>query len=364
MICKDVFCQHGLSTQFSTKGTGKHMHGRILLIYATALISLALIIGCGGTKETVTTLPEESAEISEAVVDTAISEEVVTEPVVETGTIVEIKDTAVQLTSGAIDNGFASYSPDGREIVFQSNRDGIWQIYRMDLNDLTETRLIESEANDENPVWTQDGALLLFVSDRGSQGVEWNRDIYSFNPVDGTIIRLTDSPGDDWSPIPVDDISFIFLSERGSSQDVPVYHRKNCLYKGFYNGDPPELVADEEVDPSSPAVLVDGRFAFRDSEGHIVILDPLNMESERVTPSTMHCGFISADKTDGWLVFTARLSDKYSIYIFDPLTRTIQSIVTEAGDVRIPHFAPDTSALIYTATIGDHFQIFEQKISR
>lgn len=55
-----------------------------------------------------------------------------------------------------------TFSPDGRSIAFSGNKDGVWDIFRIDL----ETRQIENLTADEyydtNPTWSADGQQILY----------------------------------------------------------------------------------------------------------------------------------------------------------------------------------------------------------
>ena len=48
-------------------------------------------------------------------------------------------------------NGFPEWSKDGRQIYFQSTRDGNLEIYVIDLDGLSETRLTFHPASDFSP---------------------------------------------------------------------------------------------------------------------------------------------------------------------------------------------------------------------
>jgi TolB protein len=71
-----------------------------------------------------------------------------------------------QLTNTNSDNRYASYNKDGEIIVFESNRDGHWQIYIMDVNGNRQERIIISESNDRRPTWHPYKNIILFESDR------------------------------------------------------------------------------------------------------------------------------------------------------------------------------------------------------
>jgi len=72
----------------------------------------------------------------------------------------------VQLTNNAFDNRYASYNESGDRIIFESNRDGHWQIYSMDINGNDQKRLVISAANDRRPTWHPYKNIILFESDR------------------------------------------------------------------------------------------------------------------------------------------------------------------------------------------------------
>lgn len=102
-----------------------------------------------------------------------------------------------------------SLSPDGRRIVFNSNRDsrgvigaifgGNQEIYSMKVNGTGVTRLTNSPGADTEPVYSPDGSKIVFVSKRTGNG-----DIYVMNANGSGVKRLTTSSLPDiepsWSP--------------------------------------------------------------------------------------------------------------------------------------------------------------------
>ncbi len=86
-----------------------------------------------------------------------------------------------------------AWTPDGKRVVFASNRDGLPQLYIADATKPTSpaTRLFTTKERLGDPFVTRDGKALLFVSDVGADEL-WS--IYRSN-IDGSgVVDLT--PGE------------------------------------------------------------------------------------------------------------------------------------------------------------------------
>jgi len=69
------------------------------------------------------------------------------------------------LTSFRGRNCAPAWSPDGKRIAFQSNRDGNYEIYVMDADGKNQKRLTDKEAYDGYPAWSPDGKRIAYESD-------------------------------------------------------------------------------------------------------------------------------------------------------------------------------------------------------
>ena len=73
-----------------------------------------------------------------------------------------------RLTSVANNDGFPSWSPDGKQIAFCSNRHSNKDIFVMNADGSDVRRLTSNEANDSVPTWSPDGKQIAFTSSRES----------------------------------------------------------------------------------------------------------------------------------------------------------------------------------------------------
>ena len=98
-------------------------------------------------------------------------------------------------------DGVPVWSPDGRYVAFDSERDGNRDIYLIDTETETEHRLTNNEAYDADPDWSPDGTQIAFVSRRAG-----NNEIYVMDAAgeDEYLRRLTNNSERDedpaWSP--------------------------------------------------------------------------------------------------------------------------------------------------------------------
>ena len=138
-------------------------------------------------------------------------------------------DNLQNLTNNPNDDRYPSWSPDGKRIVFSSERAGHFrskfgitaEIYVMDADGGNQRRLTENRKNDSSPSWSPDGKRIAFASDR--KGDFENFEIYVMDADGGNQQKLTNNRGDDrspsWSP---DGERIVFSSYRDGNAEIYV----------------------------------------------------------------------------------------------------------------------------------------------
>src|SRR6266511_1496887 len=106
-------------------------------------------------------------------------------------------DTNLTLASGY--DFWPSWSPDGSQFVFESNRNDSTELdlYIFNMVNSSVTQIsFDSGFTHSQPAWSPAGTRIAFASDRDSAGL----DIYLMDPDGANIHRLTSDPHDDAQP--------------------------------------------------------------------------------------------------------------------------------------------------------------------
>ena len=144
-----------------------------------------------------------------------------------------------------------AWSPDGRQLTFTSNRDGNFEIYRVNADGSGLVNLTHHPKNDRDAVWAPDGSRIAFVSDREGQN-----DIYLMNPDGSDVVRLTSEPSSDvlprWSPR---GDRLVFSSNRGGD-GYGIY------LLNVESGEVKLVIDQKAIDDSTPAWVGDDQIIF------------------------------------------------------------------------------------------------------
>ncbi len=278
-----------------------------------------------------------------------------------------------RISDGRRDNAFPSCSPDGRWILFQSNRDDNWEIYVMDSDGKNLRRLTRNQARDEGPVFAPDGQTFAFTSTRDDSVHEHledlTREIYLGNLAGHEEKRLTDSPSDDWSPrfSPTGE-KLMFLSDRSDLRDVPTSEKHSSIFELSLQTGAIRQLTNSVGGKALGDYGKQGKeiyFSANEIGGYDIYVKKLSnkparkllgSEGEDVGATLSHAG----DK----IVFFAKDRENYDIYFARLDSLQIHRLTCNAAVDAYPVFSADDSRILFHSDRDGSYQIYAIELDK
>ncbi|MEM6892845.1 MAG: hypothetical protein AAF554_04080 [Bacteroidota bacterium] len=264
----------------------------------------------------------------------------------------------VLLTNNTFDNRYASYSKDGERIVFESNRDGNWEIYLMDRDGQNQTRLTFNTAEDRRPSWHPDGNRILFESDRTGMNHLYTYDLQSKRieklptPEYGEPVFASYSPDGRTIAFSLkisDETSDLILMDMNSKSNP----WKKLISNGFRNFYP----------QWSPDGKVIAFFSRKDTENQIDDIYTINIYTKQITRVTeldkhSFCPSFSRDAKQ--LAFVnAMEKSRPELFVIDVSGENLKQITDNRDGDTLPCWSTDDKKILFTGYRQGSFQICE-----
>ena len=245
-----------------------------------------------------------------------------------------------RLTSDAAGERHPALSPDGRRVVFTSDRAGQDDLWLVGADGDGLRRLTDHPAEDSHPSWSPDGTRIVFSSTRDDDA----GDLHVLRVSDGRTVRLTSSPAVEtepaWSP---DGARIAFTTDRYGRTEVATVAAA---------GGPVSRPVPAPWDAAQPAWSPDGRRLALvttrfDTGGDVYVLDGAVM--------TRVAGTAAAESAAAWrggeVVYTAETAAGDSdIWSADAAGGDRRDLTARPGLFEeAPAFSPDGTMIAYAA---------------
>ncbi len=252
----------------------------------------------------------------------------------------------VQLTDNYSGDYTPAWSPDGRRIAFQSDRDGDSEIYVMNAAGSGVTQLTHNGAGDWSPAWSPDGRRIAFNSDR-----DGDSEIYVMNAAGSGVTQLTHNDAGDhgpaWSP---DGQRIAFNSDRDGDHEIYVM---NAAGSGVT-----QLTHHGAWD-FAPAWSPDGRrIAFsslRDGDFEIYLMNAAGSGVTQLTHNDAVDWFPAWSPDGRRIAFESDRDGDSEIYVMNAAGSGVTQLTHNDDEDWFPAWSPDGQRIAFQSDRdGDH----------
>jgi Tol biopolymer transport system component len=219
--------------------------------------------------------------------------------------------------------------------------------------------LTQDFAEVRRPDWNHDGTQVAFASDRGND--PGNFDLWILDAEDGSTTRLTSGPEDDgapdWSPDGTE-IAFGRGKPGEEHKDIWVVDVRSEELR---------QVTNDPADDDAPDWSRTNRLAFEsDRDGHdyeIYTLDPAGLETdvERVTDNEWHDLFPDWSFDGQLIAYRSNPGGEDSdadIYAIEVATRELTRVTNNSEDDHRPSWSPDGKLIAFDSEAGEQTEVF------
>ena len=257
---------------------------------------------------------------------------------------------------------FISWSPDGKWIVFESDRDrDDPEIYLINAVDGSNAkRLTYTRALDEVPSWSPNGLKILFSSDRVGPPHNGNYEIYIMDNDGEDIKRLTDINGQDTYPSMAPDGKYIvfeswqnghpelYKMESDGTQITRLTnyqkHESNNEYIGNGNPSWSTIIKNKNENSKTAKIVFQSD---RDGNHEIYIM---NSDGSDQTNISKHSGFDGSpvfSPNGKKIAFVSDRSGKHNVWIMNADGSNLYNLTNSSSENYYPSWNPDGTKITY-----------------
>ena len=263
-----------------------------------------------------------------------------------------------QLTKGSFNDASPHFMPDGNQVLFQSDRNGNWDIFSMNPAGGNITAVIADSMNQEFPVPTASGNWVYYTQ---NQAVETKyRDIYRIQLSSGKKEIVVSGLSDDWYPAPAPNGKELFFV---SNRLFPEKDSLTSIFRQELNKDEPPTPLFPNGVYAAPSINQKaGKLLFTQKENsyfHLFEADFSGKHLNTLGDEPFNYGNPCFSADGKRVVFFSNQHKNYDIYLKDLQTGVVSRLTHFKGYDMNPVFSPDGSKILFHSNRDGHFHIYE-----
>jgi Tol biopolymer transport system component len=208
-----------------------------------------------------------------------------------------------------------------------------------------------SRDNNRQPSWSPDGKFIMFTSDRD---MDW--ELYSINLDTQAVSRVTKSPGPDFDPSWCRDGKVVFVSDRDGQTGVDLY------ILDVTTGGVTRLTHDPAFLNVAPTCTPDGRAVIfttnRDGDFEIYSIATETRAVNRITFSPVQDWNPQVSPDGKSIVFQSQVQGNSEIFVMDITGRNLRRLTFNPGEDVDPAWSPDGKKIAFASNRDGNFKIY------
>lgn len=234
-----------------------------------------------------------------------------------------------QLTSNNVDDLYPTVSPDGSQIAFTSEVDGLWQLFTINTDGSGLRRLTSANTLSAYPAWSYDGNYIFYER---REGDIW--EMYRININDSKIKRLTfNTESHDWHPA-THPFRPLVLFESGTKEDIKIMD---------YNGENVSYITKDGNRNRVPDINRNGNIVvfskYLGSKAEVMLMDVNGAMLAQITANGETNTHPAISPDGQYIGFDSNVSDRDQIYLYSFEDGSIINVFNDnAHNYKDPYF--------------------------
>ena len=264
------------------------------------------------------------------------------------------------LSDSPFDDRYGSYSPSGKQILFESNRDGNWEIYLMDADGTNQRQLTTDSSDDRRSSWHPSEEAILFESNRSGKN-----ELYRLELAGMTVSKITsfDQAEPTFASYAPDGQSIATSLKRSEQiSHIVILDHHGSIIKRLTSSDKRSFYP--QWSHHGREIVYFSRKETNNQDDEIYRVNVVTGEEHRLTDWPTHNFCPSWSRDDRRIVYVTSMETvRPEIYLMDTTGKNPTRLTyNEDGDT-LPFWSPTEDKILFTGYRNGNFEICVMEIA-